>query len=392
MVRETLYMDGKLFTFAPEYSRARPEARSEASSKRRERGAGSLHQWVDPQILSAESRESRESMEGPNAPLDSPLDSPLGARIEARDLIGTNQTTLSQKLSDKTQRHLRAQQEQFQKLRLESPLGQRVQSPDLGEKLAEQAHALLIDFSGHLEKMCEVAGENLAAVTQEYNNRIEILCTAAEADHNRLRALLLDLQAQYEAQKEAEARTKSDANDELTAFILRRANNPNCDIEAGQRMKDIALSIQRRGAALQTRLWENIKAAREALSTARATLARYLDLRCPLCETRFDSAAHLPLICAPCGHTLCSACLEEQTKVRYVGECLPMQYQQASCRQCGREISEVTLDRVLAVRVSTPQLDYDEALALTEDRLSGAEEVASSARFTRAREGPPRGP
>lgn len=414
-VREALYADGRLFMLAPEYSGPsgasgasgtpgrRPRANSEANTAKAAGDLGSPPRWESRrgQGLGGDLASSALD-EGATAPAASAVSAASAsslprapapaARIEARDLVGTTQATLSQRLSARMQEQLAAQQAQFWRLRLSSPLGQRVQSPDLGRNLAEQAHALLGDFSAHVESMCEVAGENLAAVTQEYDMRVEMLGTAAEADYNRLRALLLDLEAQYAAQKEAEGRTESDANDELTAFILRRANNPNSDLETNQRMVDIARAVQRRGAALQAKLRESIGAAREALAAARAALERYLDLRCPLCDARFDAAGRLPIVCAPCGHTLCAACVQAQTGMSYSGECLSLQYQLVSCQQCGRELTEATLDRVLAARVATPQLDHGRALSLAEGRLAAAEEVASSARFTEGRAGRPEGP
>lgn len=219
--------------------------------------------------------------------------------------------------------------------------------------LNERAHALLTKFNSHVNEIARTAAESMASMNKLYDNKIELLSAAFEADFARLSTLFAGLNKRLEDLKAVSGVLPKD---DFTAFLQKYKQQDEIPSIIEERMLIMARCVQNRVSSLRTSFEEHHIEMKHIIAAATSSIKSYLDLSCPKCLERYGPSRRI-IALAPCGHSICESCFYNTCGQVYMGQMVVLTTKRVVCSLCNSLISHAVLDRMINARISRHELD-----------------------------------
>lgn len=237
--------------------------------------------------------------------------------------------------------------------------------------LNERAHILLTKFNSHVAEIARTASENMASMNKFYDNKVELLSTAFEADFARLSSLFAGLNKRLEDLK---AVSGALPKDDFTAFLQKYKQQDEIPSIIEERMLIMAQCVQDRVSSLRTSFEDHYTEMKHNISAAATSIKSYLDLSCPKCLERYGPSRRI-IVLAPCGHSICESCLYDICGQVYMGQMITLATNRVVCSLCNSSVSHAVLDKMMTARVSRHELDPRETYQAIAEILNRAQET-----------------
>ncbi|KAE8306033.1 zinc-RING finger domain-containing protein [Giardia duodenalis] len=232
--------------------------------------------------------------------------------------------------------------------------------------LNERAHVLLTKFNSHITEITRTVAESMASMNKLYDNKVELLSAAFEADFARLSNLFAGLNKRLEDLKAVSGVLPKD---DFTAFLQRYKQQDEIPSIIEERMLIMARCVQNRVSSLRTSFEEQHIEMKHVIAAATSSIKSYLDLSCPKCFERYGPSRRI-IALAPCGHSICESCFYNLSGQVYMGQVVVLTAKRAVCSLCNSLISHAVLDRMMNARVSRHELDPREAYQAIAETLT----------------------
>lgn len=232
--------------------------------------------------------------------------------------------------------------------------------------LNERAHVLLTKFNSHVAGIARTASENIASMNKLYDNKVELLSTAFEADFSRLSSLFAGLNKRLEDLKAVSGVLPKD---DFTIFLQKYKQQDEIPSIIEEKMLIMARCVQDRVSSIRTTFENHYTELKHSISAATESIQSYLNLSCAKCLERYGSSRRI-IALAPCGHSICEACLYDISGQVYMSQMLTLATKRVACPLCNSLVSHAVLDKMMTSRVSRHELDPREVYQAITSTLS----------------------
>lgn len=232
--------------------------------------------------------------------------------------------------------------------------------------LNERAHVLLTKFNSHVAGIARTASENIASMNKLYDNKVELLSTAFEADFSRLSSLFAGLNKRLEDLKAVSGVLPKD---DFTIFLQKYKQQDEIPSIIEEKMLIMARCVQDRVSSIRTTFENHYTELKHSISAATESIQSYLNLSCAKCLERYKSSRRI-IALAPCGHSICEACLYDISGQVYMSQMLTLATKRVACPLCNSLVSHAVLDKMMTSRVSRHELDPREVYQAITSTLS----------------------
>ncbi|KWX13018.1 hypothetical protein QR46_3011 [Giardia duodenalis assemblage B] len=237
--------------------------------------------------------------------------------------------------------------------------------------LNERAHVLLTKFNSHVAKIARAATESMTSANKFYDNKVELLSTAFEADFTRLSSLFAGLNKRLEDLK---AVSGALPKDDFTAFLQKYKQQDEVPSIIEERMLIMARCVQDRVSNLRTSFREQHTEMKHNIDAVATSIKVHLDLSCPKCLERYGPSRRI-IVLAPCGHSICESCFYDICGQVYMDRMISLLNKRVVCSLCNSSISHAVLDKMMTARVSRHELDPREAYQAIAEILNRVHET-----------------